>query len=126
MTEPYQPDHDRLLARDLLQVAGDYWTLRGDPDWEGCRCELSLGICFALATLRMSERTSHHRPCAYDQISDLLNQVEPGWEDCIRLYPFGDLAAWEPRAWLCLLLAQWLAEGDLTTTKIIQERHHPL
>jgi hypothetical protein len=61
------------------------------------------GICWAVSSLAYDG--------AYLAVDDALAEIEDGWAEClaVRLAPCGH-AYWEPRAWMCLLMAEWLEE----------------
>ena len=84
------------LAKELREVAEAYFN--GDKD-----LQTTLGICAALAEKRAT--LEEIAWSAYRQMEKLLKDLgEP-----MRLSPYSrNREDWEPRAWMCLFLAEYL------------------
>lgn len=91
---------DAAFAKKLIDTANAYFN--GDEGDYHC------GICFA--TRDFPNRYS------YDVMHQIMDELGERDQQDNRSYgPYSRLRDnWEPRAWMCLFLAAWLTEDDLT------------
>ena len=100
------------LARDLHKLGTTYFTFeRGDP---GLQRLYSAGICYALCKLNVDEGTLDDRPYAYSIVDRLLRAAESTFDpgDYLQCETDEWMPYWEPRAWMCLFLSQWILDGN--------------
>ncbi|MCY1208401.1 hypothetical protein D9M72_200260 [compost metagenome] len=119
---------DVTLSDELREIAESYWDIveKHGPDLYTRQTAVMpsgtvfwAGICNVLSTARLEKGRVHRTkfPWAYGQVGSLLDQtLGKAWRgDNNTLEPTRPrtLGEWEPRAWLCLFLANALEEGDI-------------